>query len=57
MSFVLSLAICEPASVPYSLWESGPLEGGSDAERLMSALSYGWVERCSNAAGCGKNFF
>ena len=29
------------------------LEGGSAAERLMSTLAYGWVERCSDIAGCG----
>ena len=26
--------------------------GGSVAERLVSTLAYGWVERCSNVAGC-----
>ena len=30
------------------------LGGGSDAERSMSTLAYGWVERCSGIAGCGK---
>ena len=32
------------------------LEGGRFAERLMSTLVYGWVERCSNIAGCGVSF-
>ena len=30
------------------------LGGGSGAERLMSPLAYGWVERCSDIASCGK---
>ena len=54
---VVFLAMCEFASVPYSLWESCPARGGSATERLMSALAYGWVERCSDIAGCGTNFF
>ena len=29
------------------------LGGGSAADRLMNALAYGWVERCSDVAGCG----
>ena len=29
------------------------LGGGSVAERLMSTLAYGWVEHCSEVAGCG----
>ena len=28
------------------------LGGGSDAERVRSTLAYGWVERCSDIAGC-----
>ena len=27
--------------------------GGSVAERLMSTLAYGWVERCSDVASYG----
>ena len=30
-----------------------PSSGVAGAERLMSTLAYGWVERCSNIAGCG----
>ena len=30
------------------------LGGGSGAERVMSTLAYGWVERCSNIASCGE---
>ena len=30
------------------------LGGGSDAERLMSTLAYGWVERCNDVASCRK---
>ena len=33
------------------------LGGGSAAERLMSALAYGWVEFCNDVVGCGKSFF
>ena len=33
------------------------LGGGSDVERLMNTLAYGWVERCSDIASCGENFF
>ena len=33
------------------------LGGGSAAERLMSALTYGWVEFCSDVAGCGTRLF
>ena len=33
------------------------LEGGSAAERLRSMLAYGWVERCSDAAGCGTSSY
>ena len=32
------------------------LEGGSVGERLMSALAYGWVERC-DIASCGTTSF
>ena len=32
------------------------LGGGNVAERLMSTLAYGWVERCSDIAGCGMSF-
>ena len=28
------------------------LEGGIATERLMSTLAYGWVQRCSDIAGC-----
>ena len=30
------------------------LEGGNVAERLRSTIAYGWVERCSGVAGCGR---
>ena len=56
-SFVVSLAMCEPPSVPYSLGKSCQLEDGSAAEILMSTLAYGWVERCSDIVGCGTSFF
>ena len=41
--------------IPYG--NHAQLEGGNAAERLMSALAYGWVERCSDVAGCGTNLF
>ena len=31
--------------------------GGSAAERLMSALAYGWVEHCNDVAGCETRLF
>ena len=31
--------------------------GGSDAEILMSALAYAWVECCSDISGCRTSFF
>ena len=37
-----------------ALWNHAQLGGGSDAERLMSTLAYGWVERCKNIASCGE---
>ena len=42
---------------PYSLGKSCQHGGGDVAERLMSALAYGWVERCSDIAGCGTIIF
>ena len=33
------------------------LGGGSVAERLRSTLAYGWVERCSDVAGCGTSSY
>ena len=38
---------------PSALWNHSHLMGGSDAERLMSTLAYGWVERCSDIASYG----
>ena len=48
------LAMCKPACF-YSLGNHAQLGGGSVAERLRSTLAYGWVERCSDVAGCGTN--
>ena len=39
--------------VPYSLGNHAQLGGGSIAEGFRSMLAYGWVERCSDVAGCG----
>ena len=30
------------------------LRGSHVAERLRSTLAYGWVEHCSDIAGCGE---
>ena len=49
--------LCVSLLDPYSLRNHAQLRGGSVAERLMSTLAYGWVERCSNIAGCGTSFF
>ena len=44
--------LCVSLLVPYSLENHAQLGGGSVAERLRSMLAYGWVERCSDVAGC-----
>ena len=44
--------LCVSLLDPYSLRNHAQLGGGSVAERLMSMLAYGWVERCSDVAGC-----
>ena len=49
--------LCVILLVPYSLSNHAQLRGGSVAERLMSTLAYGWVERCSNVAGCGTSSY
>ena len=46
--------LCVSLLVPYSLGNHAQLGGGSVAERLRSTLAYGWVERCSNVAGCRR---
>ena len=56
MNFVVSLAMCEPVSVPYPCGNHAQLGGGSADERLMSTLAYGWVEHCSDIASCGTSF-
>ena len=42
---------------PYSLENHAHLEGGNAAERLRSTLAYGWVECCSDVAGCGMSSY
>ena len=49
------LAMCKLAIDPYSLRNPTHLRGGIVAKRLMSMLAYGWVERCSDVAGCGAS--
>ena len=38
--------------VSFSFGNHVQLRGGSVAERLRSTLAYGWVECCSDIAGC-----
>ena len=58
LSFVVSLAMYKSASVPLFFVEIMPSSGGGSAtEILMSALAYGWVECCSDIAGCGTSSF
>ena len=47
--------LCLSLLVPYSLGNHARLGGGSIVERLKSTRAYGWVERCSDVAGCGVN--
>ena len=47
------MLLCVIMLFPSSLWNHSQLGGGSDAERLMSTPAYGWVEHCSDVAGCG----
>ena len=49
--------LCVSLLVPYSLENHAQLEGGSIAERLRSMLAYGWVEHCSDVAGCGTSSY
>ena len=49
--------LCVRLLVPYSLENHAQLGGGSIAERLRSTLAYGWVERCSDIAGCGTSSY
>ena len=51
---LLSLVRCKPVSSLF-LGNHARLGGGSVAERLRSTRAYGWVERCSDAAGCGTS--
>ena len=44
--------LCVILLVPYSFGNHAQLGGGSVAERLRSTLAYGWVEHCSDVAGC-----
>ena len=49
--------LCVSLLFPSALWNHAQLRGGSDAERLMSTLAYGWVERCSDIDSCGPTSF
>ena len=51
---LLSLAMCKTVSSLF-LGESCPARGGNVAEKLRSTRAYGWVERCSDVAGCGTS--
>ena len=50
---LLCVSLCPLA--PYG--NHAQLRGGNDAERVRSTLAYGWVERCSDIAGCRTSFF
>ena len=47
--------LCVSLLVPYSLGNHAQLRGGGVAERLRISPAYGWVECCSDVAGCGMN--
>ena len=49
--------LCVSLLVPYSLENHAQLGSGNVAERLRSTLAYGWVERCSDVAGCGTSSY
>ena len=49
--------LCVSLLVPYSLENHAQLRGGSVPEILRSTLAYGWVERCSDVAGCGMSSY
>ena len=51
--WVFGLAVRKYVS-PSSCGNHVHLRGGSDAERVRSTLAYGWVECCSDIAGCGE---
>ena len=44
--------LCVSLVFPRDLWNHAEHGGGSDFERLMSTLAYGWVERCNDIASC-----
>ena len=46
---------CVILLVHYSSWNHAQIKGGSVAERLKSMRAYGWVECCSDVAGCGAS--
>ena len=48
--------LCVSLLFPSALWNHAQLRGGSDANRLMNTLAYGWVERCSDVASYGTNY-
>ena len=49
--------VCVSSFVPYSLGNHAQLGGGTIAERFRSMLAYGWVEHCSDVAGCGMSSY
>ena len=49
--------LCVSLLDPYYLRNHAQLEGGNVVERLMSTLAYGWVECCSDVAGCGTSSY
>ena len=52
LAVMCPLGYVQACNWPLSWRNHAQLGGGSVAERLMSKLAYGWVERCSDVAGC-----
>ena len=52
LSLVLYLAMCETSISLIPCGNHAQLRGGSVVEILRITLAYGWVERCSDIAGC-----
>ena len=51
--FFMSPWLCISLQLTLIPEESCPARGWQCVERLMRTLAYGWVERCSDIAGCG----
>ena len=57
LSFIASLVMGKVCYYSLFLGENhAQLKGFNVSERLKSTLAYGWVEHCSDIAGCGTSF-